>query len=239
MPNALIEARGIERVFDDGAVAALRGVSFTIAAGEFVTVAGPSGSGKSTLLHIIGALDEPTSGEILFAGCDLRTMPDLAAFRARTIGFVFQAFHLLPTLTAVENVQVPMFETDWPRAERRRRAEALLDLVGLSHRMHHHPAKLSGGERQRVAIARSLANDPAVVLADEPTGNLDSGSATIVADLLRSIHRGRGVTVVLVTHDPIVAAIGQRTLKLVDGRIAGDLRDGNGGPGAERPGPLP
>jgi putative ABC transport system ATP-binding protein len=222
MAESLIEARGIERVFDDGAVAALRGVSFTIESGEFVAVEGPSGSGKSTLLHIIGALDEPTAGEVRFRGRNLRSMLDLAAFRARTIGFVFQAFHLLPTLTAVENVQVPMLEMSWPRAERRRRAAALLELVGLSHRMDHHPAKLSGGERQRVAIARSLANEPAVLLADEPTGNLDSASASMVADLLRSIHRERGVTVILVTHDAIVASIGQRTLRLVDGRIADD-----------------
>jgi putative ABC transport system ATP-binding protein len=239
MPDALIEARGVERAFDDGAVAALRGVTFQIEAGEFVAIAGPSGSGKSTLLHIIGALDEPTAGEMRFAGRDMRTMPDRPAFRAHTIGFVFQAFHLLPTLTAVENVQVPMFEMSWPRAERRRRAEDLLALVGLSHRMDHRPAKLSGGERQRVAIARSLANDPAVLLADEPTGNLDSGSATIVADLLRTIHEQRGVTVVLVTHDPIVAAIGQRTLKLVDGRIVDDQRVATGTPGIQPPEPHP
>ena len=222
MPEALIEVRRVERLFDGGAVAALRGVSFTVAAGEFVSVMGPSGSGKSTLLHLVGALDAPSAGEVLFRGQDLRTLHDLAAFRARQIGFVFQAFHLLPTLTAIENVQVPMFEMGWSRRERRRRAAELLESVGLGHRLNHLPSTLSGGERQRVAIARSLANGPIVLLADEPTGNLDSESAGVVIDLLRSIHRDRGMTVLVVTHDPIVAATAERTLQMRDGRIVDD-----------------
>ncbi|MBE3133846.1 MAG: ABC transporter ATP-binding protein, partial [Acidobacteria bacterium] len=200
----------------------LRGVSFAVTAGEFVSVMGPSGSGKSTLLHLIGALDTPSAGDIWFLGQNLRTMRDLAAFRARKIGFVFQAFHLLPTLTAIENVQVPMFEMGWPRRERRRRAAELLESVGLGHRLHHRPSTLSGGERQRVAIARSLANGPAVLLADEPTGNLDSASAGVVIDLLRAIHRDRRMTIIVVTHDPNVAAAAERTVQMRDGQIVED-----------------
>ncbi|MBE3071943.1 MAG: ABC transporter ATP-binding protein, partial [Acidobacteria bacterium] len=166
--------------------------------------------------------DTPSAGDVWFLGQNLRTMRDLAAFRARKIGFVFQAFHLLPTLTAVENVQVPMFEMGWPRRERRRRAAELLESVGLGHRLHHRPSTLSGGERQRVAIARSLANGPAVLLADEPTGNLDSASAGVVIDLLRAIHRDRRMTIIVVTHDPNVAAAAERTVQMRDGQIVED-----------------
>ena len=222
MAEPLIEVHGVERVFDGGAVAALRGVSFTVGAGEFVSVMGPSGSGKSTLLNLLGALDTPTAGEVLFLGQDLRTLRNAAAFRARKIGFVFQAFHLLPTLTALENVQVPMFEMGWSRRERRRRAAGLLESVGLGPRLHHLPSTLSGGERQRVAIARSLANGPMVLLADEPTGNLDSESAGVVIDLLSRIHRERRMTIIVVTHDPIVAGAAERILQMRDGRITGD-----------------
>ena len=222
VPDALVELRGVERVFDKGAVAALRGVSLTVAAREFVSVMGPSGSGKSTLLHLIGALDTPSAGTVFVQGEDLRAKTDLAAFRARTIGFVVQAFHLLPTLTALENVQVPMFEMPWSRRERRQRAVDLLESVGLGDRLHHVPPTLSGGERQRVAIARSLANGPPLLLADEPTGNLDSEGATLVIDLLCAIHRERGMTVIVVTHDPIVAAAAERTFRMRDGRIVED-----------------
>jgi ABC-type lipoprotein export system ATPase subunit len=220
--DTLIEVRDVERLFDQGAVAALRGVSFSVARGEFVSVMGPSGSGKSSLLHLIGALDAPTAGEIRYLGQDLRSIRDLASFRARTIGFVFQAFHLLPTLTAIENVQVPMLEMPWPRRERRDRAARLLDSVGLANRLGHLPSTLSGGERQRVAIARSLANDPVLLLADEPTGNLDSESAGVIIDLLGAIHRERRMTVIVVTHDASVAAAAGRTLQMRDGRIVID-----------------
>src|SRR5436305_3235798 len=169
----LIEAVDLERTFPDGGVKALRGVSLAVARGESVAITGPSGCGKSTLLHLLGGLDRPTSGEVHFEGVPLGAL-DLDAFRARQIGFVFQSFHLLPTLSALENVQVPMFEGPWPRSERAGRAGALLDEVGLSHRKLHLPDRLSVGERQRVAIARSLANGPSLILADEPTGNLDS-----------------------------------------------------------------
>ena len=222
MPGTLIEVRGVERIFDGGAVTALRGVNLTVAAGEFVSVMGPSGSGKSTLLHLIGALDAPSAGDIWFLGENLRTMRDPAGFRARKIGFVFQAFHLLPTLTAIENVQVPMFEMGWSRRERRPRAATLLESVGLGHRLHHRPSTLSGGERQRVAIARSLANGPMVLLADEPTGNLDTESAGVVIELLRTIHRERRMTVIVVTHDPNVAGAAERTVQMRDGQIVED-----------------
>ena len=218
----LIEARNLQREFDGGFVKALRGADFSVSEGEFVAIVGPSGSGKSTLLQLLGALDSPTAGEVFFRGRPLSSLRDPAGFRARAIGFVFQSFHLLPTLTAVENVQVPMFEMPWPSAERRRRAVGLLDAVGLGDRVKHLPVKLSGGERQRVAIARSLANEPELLLADEPTGNLDSESAARVLDLLRKIHGQRHMTIIVVTHDPDVARMAHRTLRMLDGHIIAD-----------------
>jgi putative ABC transport system ATP-binding protein len=220
--SPLVDARNLTRTFDNGAVTALRGVSFAVAEGDFVSIMGPSGCGKSSLLNLIGALDTPTSGEIRFAGQDLREVRDLSRFRAQTIGFVFQSYHLLPTLTALENVQVPMLETSLGRAARRARAVHLLHAVGLEHRCHHLPAKLSGGERQRVAIARSLANNPKVLLADEPTGNLDSVSSQAVLDLLTEIHRERGMTIITVTHDTGVAGAARRTIRMLDGQIVAD-----------------
>ena len=171
----LLRASDLVRVFPDGDVHALRGVSLTVSKGEWVSITGPSGCGKSTLLHLLGGLDRPTSGEVFFEGRPLSGL-DLDAFRALRIGFVFQSFHLLPTLTALENVQIPMFESPRPRSTRRGHASRLLDEVGMSHRAQQWPGRLSVGERQRVAIARALANDPTLLLADEPTGNLDSGS---------------------------------------------------------------
>lgn len=228
--DVFIDAREVTRHFDHDRVQALRGVTFTIRAGEFVAVIGPSGSGKTTLLQILGALDAPTSGGIFFRGQSLRAIPDLSRFRARTIGFIFQSFHLLPTLTAVENVQVPMFELPWPSRERRRRAAELLNTVGLGGRLDHLPAKLSGGERQRVAVARSLANEPQLLLADEPTGNLDSSNAQHIMELLGEIHRQRGMSVVVVTHNPEVAACAGRTLQMLDGRIVRDTANPAGAP---------
>jgi putative ABC transport system ATP-binding protein len=222
MDSPLIEARDLQRSYDRGAVQALRGVSFTIAQGEFVSIMGPSGSGKSTLLHILGALDNGFGGSITIDGTDLRKLDEPEQFRARVIGFVFQSFHLLPTLTAVENVQVPMFEMPWSASERRKRAESLLASLGLGDRIHHLPSKLSGGERQRVAIARSLANNPRLLLADEPTGNLDSSSAAKILELLHTIHVRDKVTVITVTHDPIVASHARRTLHMLDGRIVSE-----------------
>jgi putative ABC transport system ATP-binding protein len=180
---------------------------------------GPSGSGKSTLLHLLGALDEPTSGDVIFEGKSLRQRTDLDRFRASTLGFVFQSFYLLPTLTALENVQIPMFESSLGPRERVKKAADLLALVGMTHRQRHLPAKLSVGERQRVAIARALANDPKLLLADEPTGNLDTTSGGIVLDLFDRLHRERGLTLVVITHDGQVAARAERTIMLRDGQI--------------------
>ena len=222
MDSPLIEARDLQRSYDSGAVQALRGVSFTVAPGEFVSIMGPSGSGKSTLLHILGALDNGFGGSITIDGTDLRKLDEPEQFRARVIGFVFQSFHLLPTLTAVENVQVPMFEMPWSASERRKRAESLLASLGLGDRINHLPSKLSGGERQRVAIARSLANNPRLLLADEPTGNLDSSSAAKILEVLHTIHHRDKVTVIIVTHDPNVASHARRTLHMLDGRIVSE-----------------
>jgi putative ABC transport system ATP-binding protein len=223
----LLEARAVSRTYDDGAVRALNDVSFTISRGEYVAIMGPSGSGKSTLLNLLGALDHPSHGEIRFEGQSLCGRTDLDRFRARTIGFVFQSFHLLPTLTALENVQIPMFEGPLDRRSRVRKAEELLCLVGLSHRLKHVPQKLSVGERQRVAIARSLANDPLMLLADEPTGNLDSHAGADVLDLFDRLHRERGVTLVVITHGAEVAARAERTIWIRDGQI--DLLQVSGG----------
>jgi ABC-type lipoprotein export system ATPase subunit len=220
--EVLIEARGLKREFDEGRIQALRGADFSIRQGEFVAIVGPSGSGKSTLLQLLGALDRPSEGEVLFRGKSLNSLPDPSGFRARSLGFVFQSFHLLPTLTAVENVQVPMFEIPMSSRERRRRAVELLEAFGLGDRVGHLPVKLSGGERQRVAIARSLANGPELLLADEPTGNLDSENSARVLDLLKHIHAERRMTLIVVTHDPDVAGEAHRTLRMRDGRIVAD-----------------
>jgi ABC-type lipoprotein export system ATPase subunit len=221
---SLLEAKALTREFDEGQVKALRGVDFSIKEGEFVAITGPSGSGKSTLLQLLGALDRPTSGTLLYRGESLPDHPNPAAYRAREVGFIFQAFHLLPTFTAVENVQIPMFEIDRSVSERRERAVELLKLVGLEHRLDHFPSKLSGGERQRVAIARSLANGPSVLLADEPTGNLDSENAHSVLDLIIRLQQEQGRTMVLVTHDPTIAERAGRILRMIDGRIVSETK---------------
>jgi len=220
----LVILRGLEREFDEGRVLALRGLDLEVEEGEALAVVGPSGCGKSTLLQMLGALDRPTHGEVRFAGQSLAEIRDLAGFRAREIGFIFQSFHLIPTLTAVENVQVPMLECGGTRASRRARAEMLLASVGLSERLNHRPNQLSGGERQRVAVARSLANRPRLLLADEPTGNLDSANAARIMDLLIEVHRQHGTAMVLVTHDTGVAARTGRVVRMLDGRIVSDER---------------
>jgi ABC-type lipoprotein export system ATPase subunit len=220
----LLEAKNLTREFDEGQVKALRGVDVSITEGEFVAIIGPSGWGKSTLLQLLGALDRPTSGTLFYRGISLPDHPNPAAYRAREVGFIFQAFHLLPTFTAAENVQIPMFEIDRSASERRARALELLKLVGLEHRLDHFPSKLSGGERQRVAIARSLANGPSLLLADEPTGNLDSKNAHSVLDLIIGLQQEQGRTMVLVTHDPAIAGRAGRILRMIDGRIVSDDR---------------
>ena len=217
-PHPLLRAENLTKRYPDGDVHALRGVSLAIRAGESVAITGPSGCGKTTLLHLLGGLDRPTSGEVYFEGKPLGGI-DLDAFRARRLGFVFQSFHLLPTLSALENVQVPMFEGPWPRSERVGRAERLLEEVGLSHRKHQRPTRLSVGERQRVAIARALANGPSLVLADEPTGNLDSTAQAEVLALLARLRNDRGLTLLVVTHSREVAAAADREVKLKDGAL--------------------
>jgi ABC-type lipoprotein export system ATPase subunit len=213
------EARGLKKEFDGGKVAALRGVDLEIREGEFVAITGPSGCGKSTLLGLLGALAFPTGGTLTYRGRSIADMADPADYRAREIGFIFQAFHLLPTFKVIENVQIPMFEAGFSRRERHERALELLRSVGLDHRLGHFPAELSGGERQRVAIARSLANRPSVLLADEPTGNLDSDNAAHVIELLLQLHRDLGMTLVLVTHDSGIAGLATRIIRMKDGRV--------------------
>jgi len=219
MNPVLIEARNVCRTYDGGAVQALRGVDLTVRRGEFVSIMGRSGSGKSTLLNVLGALDNENAGTVTIEGVDLRHLPEPERFRARVIGFVFQSFHLLPTLTAVENVQIPMFEMPWPAAKRRQRAVELLAMLGLGERLHHLPAKLSGGERQRVAIARSLANEPPLLLADEPTGNLDTRTGEQVLTLLTRRCREYGTTLIMATHSPLTCRFSDRILRMVDGIV--------------------
>jgi putative ABC transport system ATP-binding protein len=206
-------------------VRALDGVSLSIDKGEFVAVMGPSGSGKSTLLHLMGCIDTPTSGELRFDGQDVSGLKDadLTRLRLKRVGLIFQQFYLIPTLKAIENVELPMREAGLPRAERHARAKGLLEQMGLGPRLEHYPSQLSGGEQQRVAIARALANRPEVVLADEPTGELDSKTADEILALLERLNRD-GLTVVLVTHDPRVAARGSRRVELLDGRVVADRR---------------
>jgi putative ABC transport system ATP-binding protein len=218
----VVEARGVTRTFPmpAGPVVAVRDLSVTIAAGEFVSICGPSGCGKSTLLHILGCVDAPSTGALLVDGRDVSTLGDAArsALRLSKIGFVFQRFFLLPMLTAAENVELPQAEAGVSRAERRSRTSALLDYVGLAHRAHHRPSQLSGGEAQRVAIARALANRPRLLLADEPTGELDQATGQQIVGLFERVHAD-GTTVVVVTHDPAIAARTPRMLSMRDGRI--------------------
>ena len=220
--ECVFESVGLKKEFDGGQVQALRGVDFRIPQGEFVAVIGPSGCGKTTLLQMLGALDRPSAGGLFYRGKSLADLPDPASYRAHEIGFIFQAFHLLPTFTAEENVQIPMFETDRPLSARKDRARELLGAVGLGNRADHFPAKLSGGERQRVAIARSLANGPSVLLADEPTGNLDSENARLILELLTRVQQEQKMTLILVTHDMTVARRASRAIQMKDGRIVFD-----------------
>jgi putative ABC transport system ATP-binding protein len=219
MTEFLLEARNVVKSFDDGRIQALRGVDLQIRAGEFIAITGPSGSGKSTLLQLLGGLDRPTTGEVFHRGHSFSNSFDLDSYRSRHVGFVFQAFHLLPTLTALENVQIPMFESRLSARERVEKAEALLKDMGLDERLTQHPNKLSAGERQRVAIARSLANDPEILLADEPTGNLDSENSTRIMALLAGIQARRKMTIVVVTHEEEVSRCAQRGVHILDGRI--------------------
>jgi ABC-type lipoprotein export system ATPase subunit len=220
----VVEARGLTKIYGDGAqVRALDGVDLVIRAGELVAIVGPSGSGKSTLLHMLGALDVPTAGEVIVNGQSLAVVRDLDRFRSQTVGFIFQTHNLIPTLTARENVEVPLYETRLSRVQRRARAEELLGMVGLAKRADFLPNQLSGGERQRVAIARALANRPAIVLADEPTGNLDTQTTAEIMALLASVNRAQGTTLIIVTHNHEVAQATRRVISLRDGTIQSDV----------------
>jgi putative ABC transport system ATP-binding protein len=222
----MIAVRNVHKVFRQGEaeVRALNGVSLDVAAGDFISIMGPSGSGKSTLLHLIGGLDGPSTGEIAIAGTSLTRLGDdeLTVFRRRKIGFVFQFFNLLPAYSAEENVALPLLLDGRRGREARERAVVALDQVGLSHRRHHRPDELSGGEMQRVAVARALVIDPLLLLADEPTGNLDTRTGEHVLDLMTAANRSRSCTVVLVTHDPRAAAHARRVITLGDGRLVPD-----------------
>jgi putative ABC transport system ATP-binding protein len=221
----VIELRGLTRHFEVGgqAVRALEGADLTIPDGEYMAIMGPSGSGKSTLLHLLGCLDRPTSGSYRLDGEEVAALPEqaLAQVRSRRIGFVFQFFHLVPRLTAAANVGLPMLLAGVAPAERRGRIAAALDAVGLSDRAAHRPDQLSGGQRQRVAIARATVMRPSIVLADEPTGNLDRAAGTEVIELLEKMNRD-GLTLVLVTHDPEIGGRARRVVRLVDGRVVAD-----------------
>ena len=227
MSELAIVARGVHKSFEDGRIVALAGMDLEVEPGKFVAIVGPSGCGKSTLLHLVAALDRPDRGSIRVGEHDLAETQQLSHYRARHVGMVFQLHNLLPSLTASENVQLPMFELGIHGRERRARAARLLELVGLAGREGSRPPQLSGGERQRVAIARALANEPPILLADEPTGSLDSEAGSRILELLEELRRSRGLTVVLVTHDRSVAARADRIVHMLDGRaVAARVRRG-------------
>ena len=224
----LVELRGITRVYGtgDAEVKALGGISLSIDAGELVAVMGPSGSGKSTCMNVLGCLDTPTSGQYLFSGVDLARldMRQRALFRRHYLGFVFQGFNLLARTSALENVELPLLYRGVPAARRRARARDALHLVGLDGREHHAPNELSGGQQQRVAIARAIVSDPVVLLADEPTGNLDRARSREILELLVRLNEERGLTVIMVTHDPEIAAYARRNVHFLDGLVSADER---------------
>ncbi len=219
---ALIELHNVSKTYRLGEteVHALREVNLCIEAGEFVAIIGPSGSGKSTLMHLLGCLDTPTTGQVVLDGLRITSASAhaLPAIRNQKIGFIFQSFNLLPRLNVLQNVELPMVYRGLPAAERRRRAAAVLASVGLSDRLKHRPGQLSGGQTQRAAIARALVNDPKIILADEPTGNLDTATGETILQLFRDLHR-QGRTIAIVTHDPDIAAVAQRRIEIRDGRL--------------------
>jgi putative ABC transport system ATP-binding protein len=227
MPEPIVQLQDVHKHYHMGRVVveALRGISLTIQPGEYVGVMGPSGCGKSTLLNLLGCLDRPTAGRYWLGGQDVSALDDdaLAAIRGTRLGFVFQSYNLIPQLTVVENIEVPLFYQGWPETLSRERARQMAERVGLADRLHHRPFELSGGQQQRVAIARALVNDPLLILADEPTGNLDSVSGREILQIFDELH-AQGKTLILVTHDAGVADRAQRILRLRDGFLESDER---------------
>ncbi len=226
MSNSLVTVRGLHKVFHRGGerIDVLQGVTLDIPQGDFLALMGPSGSGKTTLLNLLGGLDTPTEGSVTVAGdrLDKMSRSKLSAWRARHIGFVFQLYNLLPVLTAARNVELPLLLTKLSKAERRKRVEVALNVVGLGDRMHHYPRQLSGGQEQRVGIARAIVTDPTLLLADEPTGDLDRKSGDEILDLLQALNAQHGKTIVMVTHDPHAAARAKRTLHLEKGVLVSE-----------------
>ncbi len=223
----LIETVELSKTYwqDETRIQALDNINLSIEQGEFVAITGPSGSGKSTLLHILGCIDKPTRGKILIMGLDVSKINErsLSKLRLHELGFVFQQFYLLPTLTAYENIELPLLEAGVPKVMRKKRIMELLGAMGLGERAKHRPGQLSGGEQQRVAISRALANNPSIILADEPTGELDSANGKKILDILTWINREYGTTIVVVTHDVSVATRANRIIKLQDGRMVSDV----------------
>jgi len=215
----IIEIRNLKKSYDDGKIKALNGLDLEVKKGEFLSIMGPSGSGKSTLLNMIGALDVADEGEIKVAGIDLTKTSKLNEFRSKEIGFVFQMHNLIPNLTVLENVEIPMYESDLSTDQMKERALKLLKSVNLEDKRDQIPTKLSGGERQRVAIARALVNHPSIILADEPTGALDSKTGDVILKLLRDLHEKENVTLVMVTHEPYVGKMADRIVNVLDGKI--------------------
>jgi putative ABC transport system ATP-binding protein len=224
--DSLIQVENVAKEYQRGSerIAVLRDVNLQIADGDFVALIGPSGSGKTTLLNLIAGLDQPTQGRILFAGCEISALDEtqLARWRTNAVGFVFQFFHLIPVLTAYENVELPLLLLRLSAARRREQVLTALDMVGLSHRLHHRPGQMSGGEQQRVGIARALVTDPRLIVADEPTGDLDSARSAEILDLLESLQQDLHKTILLVTHDPTAAARARRLLRIDKGALVED-----------------
>ncbi len=229
--NLVIETKNLTKTYQMGEVQvhALRDVSLQVKQGEFLAIMGPSGSGKSTLMNILGCLDQPTSGDYFLAGDAVARLDDnrLAKIRGEQIGFVFQNFNLLPRTNALHNVELPLIYSGIGRRERHRRSEAALSLVGLGDRVHHNPNELSGGQQQRVAIARALVSQPAIILADEPTGNLDTQSSREIISILQQLNQEQGITIIFVTHERDIAKRTRRVVRLVDGRIVSDTTNGS------------
>ena len=215
----IVEIKNLMKSYENGNIKALNGIDLTIEEGEFVSIIGPSGSGKSTLLNMLGALDVADSGSITVAGYDLSKNKDLNKFRGEKIGFIFQLHNLIPNISVAENIEIPMYGNKKSSKEMREKALDLLDMVGLRDKANMKPNKLSGGERQRVAIARALANDPSIILADEPTGSLDSKTSTMILNQLHKLHKDKKITLIMVTHDLTVARLADRIIEVLDGKI--------------------